>query len=127
MTHVLEARSLAKTYDTGGAKVLALRGFDLAIERGEFVAIMGSSGSGKSTLINLLGGLIGRPRRKSGSTATDRPAEPDRACTGSPPQIGFVFQDFNLCPPRRRTTTSSCLCLWSAGGARPRGGPRSSC
>ena len=47
MTPVLEARQLAKTYETGGAKVLGLRGVDISIERGEFVAIMGPSGCGK--------------------------------------------------------------------------------
>jgi putative ABC transport system ATP-binding protein len=50
VTRVLEARNLAETYETGGVKVVAVRGIDLTIEWGEFVAIMGSSGCGKSTL-----------------------------------------------------------------------------
>ena len=50
MAPVLEAKQLAKTYETGGAKVLGLRGVDVSIERGEFVAVMGPSGCGKSTL-----------------------------------------------------------------------------
>jgi putative ABC transport system ATP-binding protein len=99
MTYVLEARSLAKTYDTGGAKVLALRGVDFAIARGEFVAIMGPSGCGKSTLLNLLAGLD-RPtagevwldgERIDGLSETELARLRRR-------KIGFVFQFFNLLP-----------------------------
>jgi putative ABC transport system ATP-binding protein len=99
VTAVLEARNLAKTYETGGAKVLGLRGIDLSIERGEFAAIMGPSGSGKSTLLNLLAGLD-RP------TAGEVWLDGERIDELSETQlarlrrrkVGFVFQFFNLVP-----------------------------
>ncbi|HZO67788.1 MAG TPA: ABC transporter ATP-binding protein [Kribbellaceae bacterium] len=97
--HVLEARGLAKTYDTGGPKVFALRGVDLSIGPGEFVAITGPSGCGKSTLLNLLAGL---DRPTSGQVwldgeRIDELSETELARLRRR-KVGFVFQFFNLLP-----------------------------
>jgi putative ABC transport system ATP-binding protein len=96
---LIETRNLWKTYDMGAEKIHALRGVDITVERGEYMAIMGPSGSGKSTLMNLIGCL-------------DTPSQGDYILNGTQVstldddqlaairnrEIGFVFQTFNLLP-----------------------------
>jgi putative ABC transport system ATP-binding protein len=96
---VLAARDVAKTYHCGGVQVRALDGVDLAVERGEFVAIMGPSGCGKSTLLNLLAGFD-RPSAGEvwlGGQRIDGLSEAQLARLRRR-RIGFVFQFFNLLP-----------------------------
>jgi putative ABC transport system ATP-binding protein len=97
--NVIETTQLVKTYTTGSTEVHALKGIDLAVEKGEFIAIMGTSGSGKSTLMNLLGCL---DTPTSGSYLIDgvRVDGLDRNALASlrNEKIGFVFQGFNLLP-----------------------------
>ena len=96
---VIETDSLARTYQMGTAEVRALRGVDIRIAHGEFVALMGPSGCGKSTLMQLLGCLDtptgGRYRlegRDVGLLSANDRAQLRRT------RIGFVFQTFNLLP-----------------------------
>ncbi len=94
---LIELRDVYKVYDMGAEKVHALNGVDLSVERGEYVAIMGSSGSGKSTLMNLLGCL---DTPSSGSyilndTAVQELDDTQLAGIRNK-EIGFVFQTFNL-------------------------------
>ncbi|MEA2342564.1 MAG: putative transport system ATP-binding protein [Thermoanaerobaculia bacterium] len=97
--NVIETTQLVKTYITGSTEVHALKGIDLAVEKGEFIAIMGTSGSGKSTLMNLLGCL---DTPTSGSYLIDgvRVDGMDRNALAAlrNEKIGFVFQGFNLLP-----------------------------
>ena len=94
---LIELRSLTKTYGTGEAAFQALRGVDLSIRRGEFVAVMGPSGSGKSTLMNLLGCLdtpdSGSYRFKGIPVET---LNKDQRSLIRRHALGFIFQGFNL-------------------------------
>lgn len=96
---ILETKDLKKTYGTGEAKVEALKGINLAVEKGEFVSIVGTSGSGKSTLLHMLGGL---DRPSSGSVMVDgndlSQMSEEKVTIFRRRKIGFVFQAFNLVP-----------------------------
>jgi len=99
MTAILEAQDLVKRYPVGDGQVDALRGVSLAVERGEFVAIMGASGSGKSTLLHLLGGL---DKPTAGQVVIDgvniSTLDDEQATLTRRDKTGFVFQFFNLIP-----------------------------
>ena len=96
---LIETRDLWKTYVMGDEEIHALKGVSIAIERGEYVAIMGPSGSGKSTLMNLIG-CLDTPSKgtyllngKEASLMNDNELARIRN-----EEIGFVFQTFNLLP-----------------------------
>ena len=96
---VIRLAGLTRRFSIGGEEVLALKGIDLEIRRGEFVAIMGASGSGKSTLMNLIG-CLDQPSEGTylfEGRDVSKLSEPDLAQVRSD-RIGFVFQSFNLLP-----------------------------
>ena len=96
---ILETRGLEKIYGSGETAVHALRGIDLKVENGEFVAIVGTSGSGKSTLLHMLGGLDRPTAGKVLVDGQDIFALKDEALTiFRRRRIGFVFQSYNLVP-----------------------------
>jgi len=96
---LIQLESITKTYDSGANAVQALRGVDLAVNRGEFASIIGPSGSGKSTLMHILGCLdtpsSGRYWLDGGDVAEMSGRELARIRNR---KIGFVFQTFNLLP-----------------------------
>jgi putative ABC transport system ATP-binding protein len=95
----IEVRGLVKTYGSGATAVDALRGVDLLIEPGEFVAVMGPSGSGKSTLLHILGALESATAGTVAVGGQHYEGLDDRELTRlRGERIGFVFQFFNLLP-----------------------------
>jgi putative ABC transport system ATP-binding protein len=96
---LIETRDLWKTYVMGEEEIHALRGVSIAIERGEYVAIMGPSGSGKSTLMNLIG-CLDTPSKGSYLLNDKEVASmnDDELARIRNEEIGFVFQTFNLLP-----------------------------
>jgi putative ABC transport system ATP-binding protein len=96
---LIETRDLWKTYVMGDEEIHALRGVNISIERGEYVAIMGPSGSGKSTLMNLIG-CLDTPSKGSYLLNDKEVAamNDDELARIRNEEIGFVFQTFNLLP-----------------------------
>jgi putative ABC transport system ATP-binding protein len=96
---IIQVRQLTKTYRVGDVDVHALRGVDLNVAKGEFIAIVGSSGSGKSTLFNVLGGLT-PPSTGSihiGGRDLSHMTNAERTNLRKN-TVGFVFQKYNLLP-----------------------------
>jgi putative ABC transport system ATP-binding protein len=99
---VIDVRDLRKTYQIGDIAVHALRGVSIGVQRGEYVAIMGTSGSGKSTLMHIIGCLDVPSAGSYRLGGIDvRTLEDDELSDVRNRQIGFVFQAFNLIPRTR--------------------------
>lgn len=96
---ILETKRLKKVYGQGDTQVRALDGINLTIEKGEFVAVVGTSGSGKSTFLNMVGGL---DVPTSGEVIVDRKKlqelSDDELTIFRRRKIGFIFQQYNLIP-----------------------------
>ncbi|HEY3374587.1 MAG TPA: ABC transporter ATP-binding protein [Candidatus Aquicultor sp.] len=117
MSTVIELHSLRKVYRTGEEDTVALKGIDLTIDRGEFVAIMGPSGSGKSTLMHILG-LLDTPTYGiyilDGQDVSGLRSQQQAVIRNQ--EIGFVFQQFNLLA---RTTVLDNVLLPTIYGRLP--------
>ena len=99
MSRLIEVRDVWKTYQVGQQQVHALRGLSLAVDKGEYTALMGPSGSGKSTLMNMLGCLDTPTSGSYHLAGEDVGALDDDALADiRNRRIGFVFQTFNLMP-----------------------------
>ncbi|MGB1308322.1 MAG: ABC transporter ATP-binding protein [Oceanihabitans sp.] len=109
MSNVIEIKGIIRDFKLGSETVHVLKGIDLSIERGDYVAIMGPSGSGKSTLMNLIGCLdtpTGGSYLLNGNDVSKM--SDDELADIRNTEIGFVFQTFNLLP---RTTALDNVAL----------------
>ena len=99
MAGIVSMKGVAKAYTRGKQRVDVLRGIDLEVEQGEFLALMGPSGSGKTTLLNLIGGLD-RPDRGEITVAGERldTLRPSKLTKWRARHVGFIFQFYNLLP-----------------------------
>ena len=121
MSAVIETRSLTKVFGVNGNAVHALRGIDIEVARGEFVALVGPSGSGKSTLMAILGCL---DSPSAGSYALD--GQSVEGLTGSAlarirnEKVGFVFQTYTLLPRATVARNVELPMLYAGIGGRER-------
>jgi len=121
MRPLIQLRGIEKTYRMGDVEVAALRGIDLDITEGEFVAVMGPSGSGKSTLMNILGALD-RPTAGTYLLAGEDVSAKDRDGLADirGRTLGFVFQSFNLLARTSALENVELPLLYANVGARER-------
>ena len=121
MPLVIETREITKVFGANGTAVHALRGIDLQVESGEFIALTGPSGSGKSTLMAILGCL---DRPSAGSYALD--GNPVQGLSGAElarirnTKIGFVFQAYNLLPKASVVRNVELPMLYAGVGRKER-------